>query len=820
MSFWGLSLSMSGLFLLLALLGLAVGCTMMVAEWKTRGTRLLTVNVLTLTATLLLFVHRWIHRLTIMHVVWLVALYGVGLGAFLLVAEWKSRGPRFLTTVVLSLATLSFASWHLWLYKAPRRPKDYELVKNRVVKDFRQAKADRVVLTRHGKSVTFVKRQGRWLITSPIKFPADGDVVDNLLTEIRMLDKHRTIRGGRSKAEYGLDKKSVLIEVRGATTKPLLLTLGNKDVTGARIFLAKNDEPNVLMVNKHFQEALDKPLNDFREATALPFKETDVRSLTLSTPEGQRANLTVKKKEWTLHLGAKNLGQRANAKTAEDLVRKLKDLRATHFLGDGAAALTAHGLDTPVRTLVVDDGKSHTLLLGGPCPKRRAERIAGRRGPYPVAFCLRAKELKELDLNPDDLRDARLTGVDDLTVKEILLQAGDSQLHLKKAALDWIVVLPKGSKLKTAAASQVTKFVQDLKSYTVLKFLPPPPAGLAVYGLDKPSAVLTLTDENGRKEVIRLGKENPQRNFYAQRSGEQMVVVIHRSAGELLTPSLLRFRDRNLITFRKEPTEAVKITARTGAVTEEAVYEGGLWTLKKPARVKVDMDALDNVLSVLAMFQVQRFVADAPLPAHGLAVPTRTLTVSLEVEDVAKPGKIEKKSHTIKIGQDAPKGGCYGQLGDVGAPVFLLSAAHCKDLRALLANRRLAELRLSQVTEFKLTRGGGTEQLERRGAHWGRKNGPRVGKLAVENLLTDISKLRALRVVSYGAPQPQHGLANPQLRIDVLTREKGAKPIRIDVGAPFKEGAKVIGHFAIRSDRALVYLLDVHDVDTFRKAKF
>jgi len=828
-----LGMHLSTLLFLLSLVACVAGVIFMAAEWRAGGTRYITANVLTGTAAILLLVHKWIHRLTILHVVLVVACYGLALGLFLLVVQWRARGPRYLVTVILAGVTVVFSGWQLG-YKPPRKPKGYESAKNRVVKKFDQDKATRLTLRRHGKVLTFTKKAGQWLITAPIKFPADGDALGNLLTEIKMLDKHRTLPGPRSKTAYGLGAKAVQVVVHGATPKPLTLTLGARDVTGARIYLAVNDEPGVLLVNKHFEEAMDKDLDDLRESAALPFKEKDARAVDLDTTGGSRAHLTAKEKVWTLRLGADQLGQRANAKTAENLVRKLKDLRATKFLGDGAAALAKHGLDKPRQTVTVDDGGKHVLVLGGPCPGRRSDRLAGRKGRYPAVFCLRAKELKDLVVSADDLRDARLTGVAEATVKRITLTAGVRKIDLKKKDLDWEVVLPKGAKPSKAVGVEVEKFIRELGAFTVLKFLPPPKEGLAKYGLDKPRAVLTLVEDNGRKEVIRLGGEDADKNYYAQRSGEQMVVVIHRSAGEALQPTLLRFRERNLLTFRKEPTEAVRILARTGPVTEEAVYEGGLWRLKRPAQVKVDMDALDALLSVLAMVQAERFVSATPKPEHGLAAPTRVITVDLEIEDIAaaatKPGagrpgagaapKTQKKTHTLKVGADAPKGGCFGQMQAPGAPVFLLAASACTDLRALLAERRLAELRLSQVAGLKLTRGGGTEQLERRGKHWNRKNGPRVNKTNVENLLTDLAQMRAKRVVAYGLPKPQHRLALPIITVEVLQKKKTAKPIILKIGAPVKQGNKVIGHYSLRTDRNLVYLLAVKDVEVFRKAKF
>lgn len=356
----------------------------------------------------------------------------------------------------------------------------------------------------------------------------------------------------------------------------------------------------------------------------------------------------------------------------------------------------------------------------------------------------------------------------------------------------------------------------------MLTFLPPPAEGLAKFGLDKPRALLTLKTSGGRTETLALGAENADKNFYAQRSGEKLVVVIHREAGLRLAPSLLRFRDRNLLSFAKQPNEAVEITATTGGLSEHVVYEGGLWQMKKPVALKADPDAIENLLSVLAQFAVERFVAETPQPEHGLAQPSRTIKILLEKEDLAAkvPGTKKKETHTLIIGKDAPQGGCYGQFAGAGNPVFVLKAAQCRDLRAFLVTRRIVDLRTSQVTELKLTRGGGVEHLERRGTKWGRKGGPLVSTTAVEGLLTTLAAMRATRVVAYGAPGPQHGLARPTFVVEVITKEKDAKPVEIKIGAALKENNKVVGHYAVRSDRAVVYLLGLPAVQAIQKAKF
>ena len=187
-----LGMYLSTLLFLMSLIAFAAGVVFMAVEWRSGGSRYVTANVITGTMALLLLVHKWIHNLTILHVVLVVACYGVALGLFLLIVQWRARGPRYLMTVILSAVTVIFSGWQLG-YKPPRKPKEYESVMNRVVRKFDQGKATRLTLRRHGKTVTLTKKKGQWLITAPIVFPADADAVENLLTEIKMLDKHRTL---------------------------------------------------------------------------------------------------------------------------------------------------------------------------------------------------------------------------------------------------------------------------------------------------------------------------------------------------------------------------------------------------------------------------------------------------------------------------------------------------------------------------------------------------------------------------------------------------------------------------------------------------
>ena len=51
-------------------------------------------------------------------------------------------------------------------------------------------------------------------------------------------------------------------------------------------------------------------------------------------------------------------------------------------------------------------------------------------------------------------------------------------------------------------------------------------------------------------------------------------------------------------------------------------------------------------------------------------------------------------------------------------------------------------------------------------------------------------------------------------------KDPKAKPAILRIGSALKEGNKVVGHFAVRSDRKVVFLLALPAVEAIQKVKF
>ena len=75
-------------------------------------------------------------------------------------------------------------------------------------------------------------------------------------------------------------------------------------------------------------------------------------------------------------------------------------------------------------------------------------------------------------------------------------------------------------------------------------------------------------------------------------------------------------------------------------------------------------------------------------------------------------------------------------------------------------------------------------------------------------------------LVRFVKRRPEHGLATPSVLVQIQRKDSKAKPIVLRIGAPLKEGGKVVGYYAERQGRAVVYLLGQPSVDALRKAKF
>lgn len=247
----------------------------------------------------------------------------------------------------------------------------------------------RVELTAKGQTIEFGKdAQGQWQIIRPQPLRADGGQVEELI---------RKLSGARMDASLTEEdeKKSAAAFASASLVGVARVT----DASGSQQIEIRRDKDKnyyarssvVSGVHKIFSdvgEALDKPLEDFRNKKLFDFGWSDPSKIEIR--EG--AKLAVYEKSGDKWMSA---GKQMDASTINALIDKLRDLSAVKFV--------AGGFTTPVFEAAVtsNDGKRIERVL----ISRSGQSCFARREGEPSIYELDPKSLEELQKTAAEVKE-------------------------------------------------------------------------------------------------------------------------------------------------------------------------------------------------------------------------------------------------------------------------------------------------------------------------------------------------------------------------------------------------------------------------------
>ncbi|MBN2289823.1 MAG: DUF4340 domain-containing protein, partial [Candidatus Glassbacteria bacterium] len=123
-------------------------------------------------------------------------------------------------------------------------------------------------------TVSLVREQGRWRLSSPVQAEADSQAVARLLSAAGSATLDRVVEDSAAQLSvFGLEHPRLVLEVapQGAQT-PLRLMLGSKNPTGSYIYAANSLDPGrVILLNNWLYSDLDKSPHELRDKKVLHF---------------------------------------------------------------------------------------------------------------------------------------------------------------------------------------------------------------------------------------------------------------------------------------------------------------------------------------------------------------------------------------------------------------------------------------------------------------------------------------------------------------------------------------------------------------------
>lgn len=385
------------------------------------------------------------------------------------------------------------------------------------------------------KLAAALKGPDDWQLTEPTAVAADRDTIGGLLDRLQTTKIKEFLGETRSPAELGLDRPTRVTLFLGAEKERVAKTLrfGKPVPEKKAVYAQREGEPAVFLVDEALARAVPTTATALRDKTVLTYDRDKLERLELESPKGKVA-LALDGGKWRITAPA---ALKADDAAVNQLLGRIRELRARDFLAEDQKTMARFGLDRPQVRLALWEKEAkepRALLLAaakevakapGKEPARPAGQAPGKEpakepanpaGPEPakepakddaVAYAtlsgggpvvsVEARILDDLARSADELRDRSLFGaLEERDVTRVEVQQDDLKLVLERqGADDWRLVAPRKGKVRPGAVSDLVWMLRDLKWRQIVAeqgWVP------AQYGLERPATLVTLTDKTGK----------------------------------------------------------------------------------------------------------------------------------------------------------------------------------------------------------------------------------------------------------------------------------------------------------------------------------
>jgi hypothetical protein len=775
----------------------------------------------------------------------LIVLAGAGVGAWYWVASRKIEEP--------SSATLTFLN--------------QSLTPDRITR----------VEAKRGKETLFtLERVGNdWVL--PGKWPCrqqEAEQIVALLGSLRSRYVPVTIAADTNLKDFGLTNDPITVEIKtGDETHTLRFgeEPGDTNRFTRPTYLRVDDKPEIVRLGPGITAALDRKLDYFQQRRLFPVErvakdeestpkveQLDAAQVEVDTPNA-KFTLVKKDKDWILkdaeqkkdktwESAGKN--DRVDPDRLNALLRGFPDLWAEKFVDKKDKSLEDFGLKDPEYTLVVSKagGVKRKLLVGKVSATKTTEKPAPPppqfgmppRPPEKVTeeyrfakfdgndqiFEIKADKLKNIAIPLDELRDPRLARFKPDDVKRLEIKHGNQDLVLVKVTekvkdvekTKWRFEKPTPGDADTKQVEDALQKIADLQARDkeVLDN-----TDLKTVGLDKPTARITITVEEGKKDkdkkddenkdkiktrtiVMQVGvKDKEKDKAYVRVDGWPRVNQVGAEVLKLAERSDLAYRPRELWKLDRDAVTRITIDADTPYALER---KDGKWKVE-PLDANVAGKEIDDLAGDLSHLQAERFEAAhvKDFAAYGLDKPAMKISVT------AKDGK----PHTLEVGKNTD-GGRFARLAGSDS-VFVLNDKMLANVRRNpleLLDRDLLHVNPADIQRVRFESASPFTLEEAKKGTWQVSGGQGppipIGKEQLITILTPFAKLHAEKFEAFGGKidWDKFGLAKPATKIIVTVSDPIAGKGKDHVIELGKEAGKS-GRFArVDGKDAVVVLSD------------
>ena len=416
-----------------------------------------------------------------------------------------------------------------------------------------------------------------------------------------------------------------------------------------------------------------------------------------------------------------------------------------------------------------------------------------------------------------EAEEKKLVVLDKEAIGEIALTFPERAVTLKKTETGkWRITQPVEA---DADESTVNNLITAVVDAEVKRTLDEVPQDLTVYGLNTPVVKMKLGLKDGKSlPLVAIGKDTPVGfSTYAQKEGEQKILLVPQTLRMGLQKEVKDLRDRAIWAFSDNEVKKVEIhTANTEIVLNKA---DGNWMLEKPTVAKADNTEVQTFLSNLRSIRAQDFLEDPILEPKefGFAPPQLAVTLTVGTDNAQKTILLGNEKSDDKGGKNR-----YLKRADLEKPLFLVGDWVLRDVSKTATDFRdktVAQFAQDQAAKVEVKRHDGETFTLTRGTDekWSidKTAEGTLREPALSQFVADLRELRGFEIVADNPTDlSKYGLDQPVVTVSVSNKD-GKKLATILTGQKANGEAKKA--FAMAEGGQTVFGLRDHVFDRVNK---
>jgi len=546
------------------------------------------------------------------------------------------------------------------------------------------------------RDYVLVKSGARWTMESPLKGRVDAAKVSGILRTLSGLSVSEFVEDNPAGLRpFGLETPRLRLTVTTETKKPkpatqpdspetqpaepapeeiesrtVSIALGG--VVGDKVYamLPGATTPTIFSILQSQVDQLAPPVDDVRDRRLSELNIARASRIAVTIP-GDAVELTKTEGKWRLTAGGPATGEEAEYAAVDDLLRAVRDLKATGFeLADSPA----FGLASPratVEVTVEGEVEPVRLTVGGLTPSQTGAYVRNDREGF-IAV-VKAESVEPLAVRPMSFLSRELLKFDRNTAERIEIARNSDLIAVHREDAQWNLVLPVSARAETGAVDNILADLSNLRGRRVVGSV----AEAAAFGLSPalvkvavtvaPQAPATTQPESApappAPEVLTLAVGRRGEQVYAMREGGRTICEIDGKVLENLEAELL---DPKVATL--DTGQVRRVSIRRGDAGFSFEKKGAAWELNGEASFDSDPAKLTAVLESLRDLKAARYVRYAAAALNEFGLDRPALAVTVETEDAAKLELL------ISAGGPADQSGRFASISTTPDRVFVIKS--------------------------------------------------------------------------------------------------------------------------------------------------